>query len=161
MKRKFPDEAADDQPARGVAQQLPSSAMDGDALSRAAERLCDWCMDKDTSLLRSKVECQSFVIADMTAPDCPIRYASDGFLELTGYTREEIADRNCRFLQGCAPRLRLVQRCSIAMVVGVPLCVRHLLRLAAADSWRCECAGLKQTDQRWKGSVWRSRQVKR
>ena len=59
-------------------------------------------MDKDTSLLRSKVECQSFVIADMTAPDCPIRYASDGFLELTGYTREEITDRNCRFLQGCA-----------------------------------------------------------
>jgi len=58
-------------------------------------------MDKDTSLLRSKVECQSFVIADMTAPDCPIRYASDGFLELTGYTREEITDRNCRFLQGC------------------------------------------------------------
>ena len=98
MKRKFG--AADDQPAHADVQPPPSSRIDGDALSRAAERLCDWCMDKDTSLLRSKVECQSFVIADMTSPDCPIRYASDGFLELTGYTREEIADRNCRFLQG-------------------------------------------------------------
>ena len=103
MKRKFQDETSEGQPARLDAEQHPPfSAINGEALSRAAERLCDWCMDKDTSLLRSKVECQSFVIADMTAPDCPIRYASDGFLELTGYTREEITDRNCRFLQGCA-----------------------------------------------------------
>ncbi len=101
MKRKFPDEAAEEQPAHGDVQEPPSSGIDDKALGRAAERLCDWCMDKDTTLLRSKVECQSFVIADMTAPDCPIRYASEGFLELTGYTREEIAGRNCRFLQGC------------------------------------------------------------
>lgn len=101
MKRKLPEEDSEQQTAPVDAQQPPSSGMNGEALSRAAERLCNWCMDKDTSLLRSKVECQSFVIADMTASDCPIRYASDGFLELTGYTREEIADRNCRFLQGC------------------------------------------------------------
>jgi PAS domain-containing protein len=98
MKRKFQEEVA----VRADAPPKPAQVgMNGETLSRAAERLCDWCMDKDTSLLRSKVECQSFVIADMTAPDCPIRYASDGFLELTGYTREEITDRNCRFLQGC------------------------------------------------------------
>ena len=127
MKRKFPDEA-EEHPGRGDAQLAPSPAMDAEALSRAAERLCDWCMDKDTSLLRSKVECQSFVIADMTAPDCPIRYASDGFLELTGYTREEIADRNCRFLQGCAP-VQSWSNVVTAMVVGAPL------RAVARSGW--------------------------
>ena len=52
---------------------------------------------------------QNFVIADPHLPDCPIVFASDAFLELTGYSREEILGRNCRFLQarndGCTDRL--------------------------------------------------------
>ena len=43
---------------------------------------------------------QNFCISDPTLPDCPIVFTSDAFLELTGYTREEILGRNCRFLQG-------------------------------------------------------------
>jgi PAS domain S-box-containing protein len=43
---------------------------------------------------------QNFVIADPTLPDCPIVFASDPFLRLTGYRREEVLGRNCRFLQG-------------------------------------------------------------
>nr|AML78403.1 putative LOV domain-containing protein [Colchicum autumnale] len=43
---------------------------------------------------------KNFVIADPRLPDTPIIYASDSFLELTEYTREEILGRNCRFLQG-------------------------------------------------------------
>ena len=43
---------------------------------------------------------QSFVISDPSLPDCPIVYASDDFLSLTGYSREEVLGRNCRFLQG-------------------------------------------------------------
>ena len=39
-------------------------------------------------------------IADADRPDEPIIYANDGFSELTGYPREEILGRNCRFLQG-------------------------------------------------------------
>ncbi|MFC7020158.1 MULTISPECIES: PAS domain-containing protein [Haloarcula] len=39
-------------------------------------------------------------IADADRPDEPIIYANDGFCELTGYPREEILGRNCRFLQG-------------------------------------------------------------
>ena len=43
---------------------------------------------------------QNFCISDPTLPDCPIVFTSDAFLELTGYTREEVLGRNCRFLQG-------------------------------------------------------------
>lgn len=43
---------------------------------------------------------QNFVICDPSLPDSPIVYASDSFLELTGYPREEVLGRNCRFLQG-------------------------------------------------------------
>ena len=42
---------------------------------------------------------QNFCICDPTLPDCPIVFASDAFLELTEYAREEVLGRNCRFLQ--------------------------------------------------------------
>ncbi|KAB2081011.1 hypothetical protein ES319_A05G103900v1 [Gossypium barbadense] len=43
---------------------------------------------------------KNFVITDTRLPDNPIIFASDSFLELTEYSREEILGRNCRFLQG-------------------------------------------------------------
>ncbi|GMH16310.1 hypothetical protein Nepgr_018151 [Nepenthes gracilis] len=43
---------------------------------------------------------KNFVISDPRLPDNPIIFASDSFLELTEYTREEVLGRNCRFLQG-------------------------------------------------------------
>ncbi|XP_002980578.2 protein TWIN LOV 1 isoform X2 [Selaginella moellendorffii] len=42
----------------------------------------------------------NFVLCDPGLPDHPIVYASDGFLEMTGYSRDEVLGRNCRFLQG-------------------------------------------------------------
>jgi PAS domain S-box-containing protein len=39
-------------------------------------------------------------IADATSEGIPLVYVNDGFLELTGYPREEAIGRNCRFLQG-------------------------------------------------------------
>ncbi|KAJ0021718.1 hypothetical protein Pint_32267 [Pistacia integerrima] len=41
---------------------------------------------------------KNFVITDPRLPDNPIIFASDSFLELTEYSREEILGRNCRFL---------------------------------------------------------------
>ena len=32
--------------------------------------------------------------------DNPIVFASDGFVNVTGYSRSEVVPRNCRFLQG-------------------------------------------------------------
>ncbi|XP_040994121.1 phototropin-1-like isoform X2 [Juglans microcarpa x Juglans regia] len=43
---------------------------------------------------------KNFVITDPRLPDNPIIFASDSFLELTEFSREEILGRNCRFLQG-------------------------------------------------------------
>lgn len=39
-------------------------------------------------------------IADATHTDDPLIYVNDEFCALTGYSREEILGRNCRFLQG-------------------------------------------------------------
>jgi PAS domain S-box-containing protein len=43
---------------------------------------------------------ESYVLTDPRLPDNPIVYASCAFLELTGYTLEDVIGRNCRFLQG-------------------------------------------------------------
>lgn len=40
------------------------------------------------------------VMTDPSLEDNPITYANDEFTELTGYTREDVLGRNCRFLQG-------------------------------------------------------------
>ena len=39
-------------------------------------------------------------ITDPTKPDNPMIYVNKRFLSLTGYQREDVLDRNCRFLQG-------------------------------------------------------------
>nr|AML76837.1 putative LOV domain-containing protein [Helenium autumnale] len=43
---------------------------------------------------------QSFVLTDPHKADIPIVYASDAFLELTGYSRHEVLGQSCRFLSG-------------------------------------------------------------
>ena len=56
----------------------------------------------DLTLLANAVAATntSFIIADHTAPDDPIIFCNQAFEQLTGYNREEILGRNCRFLQG-------------------------------------------------------------
>jgi PAS domain-containing protein len=41
----------------------------------------------------------AFVLSDPRKEDCPIVFASDAFLRMTGYGRDEVVGRNCRFLQ--------------------------------------------------------------
>lgn len=43
---------------------------------------------------------ESWVITDPEMPDNPIIFASSAFCQMTGYSKEEIEGRNCRFLQG-------------------------------------------------------------
>lgn len=43
---------------------------------------------------------EGLCITDPTQPDNPVIYVNDGFLQITGYAREDVMGQNCRFLQG-------------------------------------------------------------
>ncbi len=43
---------------------------------------------------------EGIVISDPSQPDNPLIYVNDGFERLTGYSRQDVLGRNCRFLQG-------------------------------------------------------------
>jgi len=63
-------------------------------------------VDKDNGLIPQVLsaildECVNGVtLADPDLDDAPIIYANKAFERLTGYKREDIIGRNCRFLQG-------------------------------------------------------------
>jgi PAS domain S-box-containing protein len=44
----------------------------------------------------------AMLIADARQSDCPIVFVNDAFCRMTGYGRDEVIGRNCRFLQGPA-----------------------------------------------------------
>ncbi|KAH7300514.1 hypothetical protein KP509_24G066200 [Ceratopteris richardii] len=73
------------------------------------ERLQEIRRGIDLATTLERIE-KNFVITDPRLPDNPIIFASDSFLELTEYTREEIIGRNCRFLQGPDTDQKTVQR---------------------------------------------------
>jgi len=99
-------------------------------------------LDLATTLERIQ---QSFVVSDPNLPDCPIVFASDGFIEYTGcarqgcrfahrehtepcrrYTREEVLGRNCRFLQGPGTDKRAVREIRKAIESRIECTVRLL-----------------------------------
>uniref|UniRef100_A0A126WY62 non-specific serine/threonine protein kinase n=2 Tax=unclassified Uronema (in: green algae) TaxID=2689038 RepID=A0A126WY62_9CHLO len=80
-------------------------------------------MDLATTVERIQ---QNFCICDPTLPDCPIVFASDAFLELTEYTREEVLGRNCRFLQGPGTDKHTVDEIRQAVKSGSECTVRIL-----------------------------------
>lgn len=65
--------------------------------ARTESTLCECDLQLVTGLDKTH---QNFCLSDPTLPDNPITYASQAFLDLTGYRLCEILGRNCRFLQG-------------------------------------------------------------
>jgi len=63
----------------------------------------------------------SMIIADAQAPDMPIVFANDAFLALSGYPRDEILGRNCRFLQGPDTDPEAARRLAQAIADGAPV----------------------------------------
>jgi PAS domain S-box-containing protein len=58
-------------------------------------------MEPDFRLIQALINSQqNFVLSDPSLPDNPIVYCSEGFIKLSGYKRQDIIGRNCRFLQG-------------------------------------------------------------
>lgn len=43
---------------------------------------------------------EGVVVADPRQPDLPLVFVNDAFCRITGYAREDVIGRNCRFLQG-------------------------------------------------------------
>jgi PAS domain S-box-containing protein len=43
---------------------------------------------------------EGITISSMKAPDRPLIFVNDGFERLTGYSKEDVIGKNCRFLQG-------------------------------------------------------------
>lgn len=62
----------------------------------------DLATDEKLRLIQqaADVAAEGIVITDTSLPDNPIIYANKGFERLTGYSREYIFGKNCRFLQG-------------------------------------------------------------
>lgn len=61
----------------------------------------------------------AFCITNPLASDNPIVYASDGFLNLTGYTASQVIGKNCRFLQGSGTDKNQVDVLRKAIHLGV------------------------------------------
>ena len=68
----------------------------------------------------------SFSTADPRLPGCPVTHVSDGFLQLTGYTRDDVIGVNCRFLQGPKTDKSTVARVRAAVANGEDISVRLL-----------------------------------
>jgi PAS domain S-box-containing protein len=63
----------------------------------------------------------SVTVADMTAPDAPLCFVNQAFLETTGYARQDVVGRNCRFLQGPDTDPAAVRAMRAAIDAGEPL----------------------------------------
>ena len=73
---------------------------------------------------------QGITIADPNLPDCPIVYVNDAFCKITGYARDEVIGRNCRFLQGADTDMAAVDRLRTAIRE-----VRRQLPVESDASW--------------------------
>lgn len=73
----------------------------------------------------------SAVIADASAPDCPVIWANARFFELTGYPPRAVIGRNCRFLQ--TPRTSDKARRRLRAAIEARRPVDALLENVTAD----------------------------
>ena len=78
-------------------------------------------LERDTQIMQRALEADAavpIVVADATAPDLPVIYANRAFERLTGYSRDEVLGRNCRFLQGEAPNAAGLKLLREALAAG-------------------------------------------
>jgi PAS domain S-box-containing protein len=77
-----------------ASQQASCSALDGHQ-EENLDRGILWLYDRALAATSCGI-----VISDARFPDNPIIYCNPAFLEITGYSQNEVIGRNCRFLQG-------------------------------------------------------------
>src|SRR5262249_28084877 len=69
---------------------------------------------------------EGVVIADALSSDMPILYTNPAFETITGYRHDEVAGRNCRFLQGPETDPAAVAAIRTALHAGQPCAVEIL-----------------------------------
>ncbi|GKZ01263.1 hypothetical protein MPSEU_001077300 [Mayamaea pseudoterrestris] len=96
------------------------SQSDVDGLLASSQGIANKVLDDpDFSFIKAlQTAQQNFVVTDPSLPDNPIVYASQGFLNLTGYSLDQILGRNCRFLQGPETDPKAVERIRKAIEQG-------------------------------------------
>jgi two-component system cell cycle sensor histidine kinase/response regulator CckA len=61
---------------------------------------------------------QGLCITDPALPDNPIIYVNESFVRITGYSRDEVLGKNCRFLQGPKTEPEAIERIRLALRDG-------------------------------------------
>lgn len=80
----------------------------------------EWFLGRSNQIDSSQ---HSVSLCDLARPDAPLIYVNRGFEHLTGYTRDEVVGRNCRFLQGADTDRATVQQIRSSVTAGQPLIV--------------------------------------
>uniref|UniRef100_A0A0D9UXN9 PAS domain-containing protein n=1 Tax=Leersia perrieri TaxID=77586 RepID=A0A0D9UXN9_9ORYZ len=84
---------------------------------------------------------QSFVLTDPHLPDMPIIYASDAFLSLTGYSREEILGCNCKFLNGPGTSAEVLEEVAFHVWVHLDEGAKHDFNGLTPEVWQLGAVG--------------------
>jgi PAS domain S-box-containing protein len=76
---------------------------------------------------------EGIVITDPRLPDNPIIYVNEGFRRITGYAKDEVLGRNCRFMRG--PETNPATNAELRS------------RIAAAQSFSCEIVNYRKNQE--------------
>ena len=111
--------AAMDRPDASVTENSAGRTGDPEA-ARIAARIAEGGSD-DPFVAAVRATCMPMTITDPRLPDNPVVFANDAFCGLTGYPRDEIVGRNCRFLQGPETDRDTVGRVRAAVEAALPI----------------------------------------
>ncbi|CAL4965736.1 unnamed protein product [Urochloa decumbens] len=83
---------------------------------KRCDSVCIPALSSSLNLSLGRIK-QSFVLTHSCLPDMPIIYASDAFVSLTGFSREEILGCNCRVLNGPHTSLEVLEEaCTVDLL---------------------------------------------
>jgi PAS domain S-box-containing protein len=102
-----------------MAPPLPDSVAHDDA--RIAAELTRFSRGTDPFAEAVRATRMPMVISNPRLPDNPVVFANDAFCRLSGYRRDEIVGRNCRFLQGPETDPVTIARIRDAVSRAVPI----------------------------------------
>ena len=90
---------------------------------RAGDRLAAGHGVDDPFAAAIRATRMAMIVTDATQADNPIIFANDAFVKLTGYARDEVIGRNCRFLQGPDTDPKAVEAIRTAIAAGGDIAV--------------------------------------